>query len=177
VESPVFGYESNFTNYLGEKTFNSTGHVIGARTVRSIWLTKFNPHDIEPTRKLTGFEIDLVDAFTMDYEAELIKLLRAWAKETEEKKNGHKLYINVARSFIDEASGPIEFDINRMMFGYVLMFIYTTFTLGKLNVVEHKFFLALSGILSVFFGFVVSIGITMAAGLLVCDSPIVKHYI
>ncbi len=165
-ESPVFGYEVNFTDYLGGKVYNETGHVVGAKSLRSIWLQKFDPDNIESTQKLTGFEVDLVDAFTMAYEAELIKLFRKIDEEISERDDGHKLYFNVARSFVDEASGPIEFDILRMIAGYGLMFLYTMLTLGKLNRVEHKLYLALVGLLAVLFGFMLAVGTTMALGML-----------
>ena len=49
--------------------------------------------------------------------------------------------MNTGRSYTDEASGPIEFDVRRTIYGYTLMFLYTMVTLGKLNRVEHKFYL------------------------------------
>ena len=37
--SPVFGYLTNYSsNYLGQVKYNLTGHVVGAQTVRSIWM-------------------------------------------------------------------------------------------------------------------------------------------
>lgn len=145
--------------------------MIAAKTVRSIWLITFDPDNVEKTKKLSGFEDDLVDSFTMDYEEAQIQLLRNYSDEIKENSTGYnstgyKLYVNVHRSFVDLASGAVEHDIGRMMSGYILMFFYTLFTLGKLNLVEHKFLLAMSGIASVFFGVIVSVGITMAFGLL-----------
>ena len=44
------------------------------------------------------------------------------------------------------------------------MFLYTLFNLGKLNLVEGKFYLAAAGIVSVFLGVNVGIALTMALG-------------
>ena len=37
-ESPIFGYPTNYTNYLGLVEYNATGHVVGAKSIRSIWI-------------------------------------------------------------------------------------------------------------------------------------------
>ena len=36
-ESPTFGYETNFTNYLGQVEYNLSGHAVAAKSVRSMW--------------------------------------------------------------------------------------------------------------------------------------------
>ena len=63
---------------MGEKQYSETGWVIGAKSVRSIWLLQFSPEDIPPTQKLTGFEIDQVDPFTFGYEEEVLKVMKKW---------------------------------------------------------------------------------------------------
>ena len=52
----------------------------------------------------------------------------------------------------------------RMVCGYALMFAYTMFMLGKWNMVEHRSYLAMMGILAVGFGLIISLGITMFFG-------------
>ena len=47
----------------------------------------------------------------------------------------------------------------------MLMFGYVTFSLGKLNCVEHRSALSMVGILGVIMGIVVSYGVCSAAGL------------
>ena len=72
--------------------------------------------------------------------------------------------MNTGRSYTDEASGPIEFDVMRTIYGYTLMFLYTMVTLGKLNEVEHKFYLAAVGIFSCLCGSVIGIGFSLLFG-------------
>ena len=36
-ESPVFGYKTNYVNYLGRVERNLTDHVVGAKSIRNIW--------------------------------------------------------------------------------------------------------------------------------------------
>ena len=57
-ESPVFGLRTDYADYLGQVERNGTGHVVGARTVRTIWLEQFDPGEIPPSRELVGFEMD-----------------------------------------------------------------------------------------------------------------------
>ena len=40
-ESPIFGHNTNYINYLGRMEYNSTGHVVKAKTVRQIWLGRW----------------------------------------------------------------------------------------------------------------------------------------
>ena len=62
-------------------------------------------------------------------------------------------------------SKPIEYDSQRQMAGYALMFVYTLLSLGKFNRVEVRLYLAAAGILSIFFGVAIGLGLTMALGL------------
>lgn len=68
TSSPVFGYDTDFTSYLGAKKYNSTGHVIGANSIRSVWLATFDPEKIKSSGKSAGIELDLADPFTMEWE-------------------------------------------------------------------------------------------------------------
>ncbi len=52
-----------------------------------------------------------------------------------------------------------------MVSGYLLMFAYTIFMLGRVNVVEHRVYLTASGIVSVAMGLVISIGLSSAFNL------------
>ena len=163
-ESPVFGYPTNYSNYLGQVKYNATGQVVGAKSVRSIWLGQFDPESISESTQLTGFQLEQVDPFTLGYEHAVLDAMKEWRKEIQEEDNGYALNMALSLSFGDEASAPIEYDIKRQITGYALMFIYTLVSLGKLNMVEHKFFLAGAGIMSVFFGVMVGVGLTLALG-------------
>ena len=163
-ESPVFGYETEFLNYLGGKVFNETGHVVSAKAVRSIWIAESEPHKVEKQIQILGYSLDVVDQLTMDWEAKLISLFQDNAEKL--SGTGYVLDINAARSFTDESSLAIAVDVLKMMAGYGLMFGYTLLTLGKLNRVEHKMYLAIAGIVSIQFGVVIGLGISMMLGIL-----------
>ena len=48
-------------------------------------------------------------------------------------------------SFSDVTTEAIEFDTLKLLIGFALMFCYTMFMLGKLNAVEHRTYLAMTG--------------------------------
>ena len=51
-----------------------------------------------------------------------------------------------------------------MLSGYLLMFVYTMFMLGRINLVEHRFYLTLAGIFSVAMGLIIAYGLSSALG-------------
>ena len=46
ITSPHFGYDTNYTDYLGGIERNATGHVVGAKAVRNIWVATFDPDKV-----------------------------------------------------------------------------------------------------------------------------------
>ena len=48
-------------------------------------------------------------------------------------------------SFSDVTTEAIEVDTFKLLIGFALMFCYTMFMLGKLNAVEHRTYLAMTG--------------------------------
>ncbi len=100
----------------------------------------------------------------MKWEAALIEKFLGIANETSIDGGRYELLFNVARSFEDVTSGAVGVDTIRMASGYLVMFAYSMFMLGKINRVEHRTYLALAGILACFFGLIISMGLTMAIG-------------
>ena len=90
-------------------------------------------------------------------------------KEIEDKNNESqgkfKIRINMSRSYTDVASSAIFLEVFKIMLGYILMFFYTSFMLGKFNLVHQRIYLTILGMLSVVFGILVSVGWTGISGL------------
>ena len=63
-------------------------------------------------------------------------------------------------SFSDISASAIFFDGVKMVSGYLLMFIYTVLMLGRVNWIEHRFYLTAAGIGAVGMGLSMSIGLT-----------------
>ena len=71
----------------------------------------------------------------------------------------------MSRSYTDVASSAIFLEVFKIMLGYILMFLYTSFMLGKFNLVHQRIYLTMLGMLSVVFGILVSVGWTGISGL------------
>ena len=76
-----------------------------------------------------------------------------------------KIRINMSRSYTDVASSAIFLEVFKIMLGYIMMFFYTSFMLGKFNLVHQRIYLTILGMLSVVFGILVSVGWTGISGL------------
>ena len=77
---------------------------------------------------------------------------------------GVSMYPHAARSYSDVSTDAIFFDAIKLASGYMLMFIYTILMLGKLNAVEVKMYLAITGIASVGMGLMIGMGLSSALG-------------
>ena len=70
----------------------------------------------------------------------------------------------MSRSFTDIATETVFLDIFKVVIGFVVMFIYTSLMLGKLNAIHQRLYLTFMGIISVIFGIFVSVGLTGLLG-------------
>ena len=86
-------------------------------------------------------------------------------KRNKDSPSDLKIRINMSRSYTDVASSAIFLEVFKIMVGYILMFLYTSFMLGKFNLVHQRIYLTIVGLLSVVFGILVSVGWTGISGL------------
>merc|ERR1719342_1197555 len=106
-------------------------------------------------------EPEPVDPRMLDFEESMIDVLL----NTSVYPPGLTSAPNVARSFGDIAGSTILGDIGFFGAGYVMMFGYASFMLGRLNCLENRTILAMAGIVGVLMGIIVSYGVCSAAGL------------
>ena len=92
----------DYTKLLGEKTLNSSGHVIDARSVFSAWILEWDPEKkAEMPSSLTSYYIQLADIDTMDWELALIQTFkRAIGQLKEEADPKHNLVYYVPRGYL-----------------------------------------------------------------------------
>ena len=85
---------------------NSTGHVVSAESVRSVWRTTFDPKDKvkDATAEfgITGSDIYLADQHTMTFERRLIELFANFSDELakEDDMDFDLLYSTPRRSVV-----------------------------------------------------------------------------
>ncbi len=143
---------------MGQKVRNATGHVIAAGAVQLYWNVALPDVIEEVTSQGSGVELEHADALTLAWEAEFIKIGLA------ANYSGAVVYPNACRSFGDVSADAIFFDGIKMASGYLLMFVYTIFMLGRLNSVEIRVYLSIVGIICIGMGLIIAMGLTLAFG-------------
>jgi predicted RND superfamily exporter protein len=158
TKSPWFGYDVDYTKFLGGIERNTTGHIISARTAQMIWKLKL-PEDIELVdNQGSGLELELADKTTLEWEEEFVQIVQNMSKPDA------IALPHAAKSFGDISSDAIFFDAYLMAGGYLVMFAYTIFMLGKLNTLEVRLFLSVSGLVSIFMGLGISLSLSSLLG-------------
>ena len=158
TKSPWFGYDTDYSKFLGGIERNASGHIISAKTAQMIWKLKL-PEDIELVdNQGSGLELELADKTTLQWEEEFVQTIQNLSKPDA------VALPHAAKSFGDISSDAIFFDAYLMAGGYLLMFAYTIFMLGKLNTLEVRLFLSVSGIVSIFMGLGISLSLSSLLG-------------
>ena len=158
TKSPWFGYDVDYKKFLGGIERNASGHIISARTAQMVWKLKL-PEDFEIVdNQGSGLELDLADKTTLDWEEEFIQIVQNMST------SDAIALPHAAKSFGDISSDAIFFDAYLMAGGYLLMFAYTIFMLGKLNTLEVRLFLSISGIVSIFMGLGIALSLSSLLG-------------
>jgi len=156
--SPWFGYETDYSKLLGGIKRNSTGHIVSAESTRMIWTVKV-PDDAEIVQNQgSGVEVELADRTTLAWEEQLIQAsLNMSTSEV-------NILINSARSYGDISADAIFSDTFLLLGGYLIMFMYTIFMLGRLNTLEVRVFLSIAGIVSIAMGMAIALSISSLLG-------------
>nr|CAD7398606.1 unnamed protein product [Timema poppensis] len=76
-----------------------------------------------------------------------------------------KIFYEAGRSYGDISSSVMFQDVDKLIFGIIMMFIYVQIIVSKFNMVEFRFFLGIIGLLSVGMAFVVACGICSLFGI------------
>jgi hypothetical protein len=97
TKSPVTGYNADFLNFLGGKRYNSSGSVVGATSLLIIWNTEWDTDKLEDSNKILGFDFELADPFTMQWESDVINSLLSKTKKMQDDGQGFELYFNLIR--------------------------------------------------------------------------------
>jgi len=159
-KSGVFLVPTDFTKYLGGIEYDEQGKIVGAQATTMRWFGNMNMTAAKLSGGVEG-RGEPVDPHMLHFEEDMISVLL----NTTFYPPGLESAPNVARSFGDIAGSTILGDIGFFGAGYVLMFCYASFMLGRVNCLEHRAMLAVAGIVGVVMGIVVSYGVCSAAGL------------
>jgi len=145
--SEFYMVERDFESMLSGVIRDADGKIVSASATIMRWMGKMNATQalLEGGKDDAGTG-EIVDAATDEFERELAKTLL----ESQELEPQYiKVEVNVANSFGDIASGTIWGDVNNLILGFSIVFIYVNFMLGKFNHVEQRGYLSLIGLGSV----------------------------
>jgi len=157
--SQIFLRETDFKGLLGDIKYDNSGRIVGAGAVEMKFYTTVN---------ITAFKLfgsaargEKIDLESFEFEGFLIDSLqdRDWFP------TGLNSFVNIQRQFFDSFVGQTFKDADKLIGGYVLVFVYVNIMLSKLNFVEQRVWLSVIGILSVFMGMILGYGLCSLCGL------------
>ena len=105
-----------------------------------------------------GLEVDPADATTIAWEEAFVNTALEASSDT------MLVTPNAVKSFSDVSSQAVFFDIYLMLIGYTAMFLYTVVMLGRVSLLDVRFYLSIAGILSVFKGLAISVSVASLLG-------------
>ena len=160
--SEVFSVPININNYLGEVERDEAGQIVSARAANIQWFGKINSSDISEDDVSSMGTGEIVDRASLEWEAALRDLLM---EDQQSLPAGVTSYINVARGYSDIAGDTIGGDAIMMPIGFMIMFAYVQIMLGKLNCLQSRAMLALSGLTCIGLSIGFTYGFCSALGL------------
>ena len=155
--SPWHGYEKDFSETLGGITRNSSGHIVAAKSELMIFVNKVDFSQVDLSQGV-GSVLEFADDTNLAWETEFIE------RGLKESRDELKLLMLTPRSFTDISEDTVFFDAKFVVAGYSIMILFTILVLGKLNILEIRFYLTISGILSIIMGMVIGIGMSLLLG-------------
>ena len=157
-KSGLLMIDKNFKNLLGEVSYNSSGHIIGAKVTPITWIGKVNLTALNMFGTVQRGE--MVDKYTFDFEGEMMKVTTNRTDEDE----GVETFVIVARMFFEALQNAAFKDAGMLLVGYMIVFAYVIIMIGKYNFVQQRFYLSFGGMLGVIMGIVVCYGICSLLG-------------
>eukprot|EP00090_Calanus_glacialis_P005513 TRINITY_DN14271_c0_g1_i1.p1 TRINITY_DN14271_c0_g1~~TRINITY_DN14271_c0_g1_i1.p1 ORF type:complete len:913 (+),score=178.94 TRINITY_DN14271_c0_g1_i1:65-2740(+) len=157
-KSGLLMIEKNFKNLLGEVSYNSSGHIVGAKVSSMTWIGKVNLTALNLFGSVQRGE--MVDKYTYDFEGEMMKV----TTDRSEADEGVETFVIIARMFFEALQNQAFKDAGMLLVGYMIVFIYVILMIGRFNFVQQRFFLSFGGMLGVIMGIVVCYGICSVLG-------------
>ncbi|XP_065087008.1 NPC intracellular cholesterol transporter 1-like [Ochlerotatus camptorhynchus] len=161
--SPVTGHTIDFSELLGGIQRDWTGRIVSATGLYSNWMVHVNYSEVDAdvSGNAAGTE-DWVTEDAMLWEGKYLQKLG----EIQQNFTGGdtELFYAAGRSYGDISADSMFKDIDKLVFGGVIMFIYMQLVLSKFSWTEFRVILGSVGLLSVAMGFVAGSGIVSLLG-------------
>ncbi|XP_066584061.1 patched domain-containing protein 3-like [Prorops nasuta] len=167
--SPTLGHPMNYIEILGGINRDENGKIISAKAVRTQWMLHVNFSDIDMDK--LGNDAGTADWATenvLRWEEAYLKLLKSLKENLVTSSCNNRslnIYYEAGRSFGDISSSVLFQEIDKLIAGTFLMFLYVLAILSNFNWVECRFVLTATGLLCVGGAFIIAIGVCSIIGI------------
>ncbi|MPC46486.1 Patched domain-containing protein 3 [Portunus trituberculatus] len=164
--SQVFGYQSNFTRYLGSVTHDAEGRIVGAGAALQVWVSALDRAAVGDGEAVIDHGSgELVDAVGYAWEQTWVEaVLNTSARLPQDMR----VFAQAASSFGTVSDENIWGDVKWLVVGMVAMSIFVNGTLGRRNLVQQRPLLAFMGMTSVMQAVGISYGLCSLLGVPYC---------
>lgn len=161
--SPVTGHTIDFSELLGGVQRDWTGRIVSATALYSNWMIHVNYSEVDSdvSGNAAGTE-DWVTEEAMLWEGKFLEKLGEMGENYTDDET--KMFYAAGRSYGDISADSMFKDIDKLVFGGVVMFIYMQLVLSKFSWTEFRIILGSVGLLSVGMGFIAGSGIVSILG-------------
>lgn len=162
--SPVTGHTIDYSELLGGIARDESGRIVSANSLVSHWMVHVNYSEVDAdvSGNAAGTE-DWVTEDSMLWEAAFLDRLHA-IDSGDKGDESSQLFYAAGRSYGDISAESMFKDVDKLVFGGVIMFIYMQLVLSRFSWTEFRLMLGSLGLLSVGMGFVAGCGIVATIG-------------
>ena len=169
--SPYFGFTYDYSHLLGSIKRNESGHIVAATSAMHHLITVVDLNNLSSLGLAdAGTEpAERLDEANYQWQWEVIQTVLSQNEEHNDEEMN--IGVRMTRSFTDVSSAVVFLDLKRVVFCVIIMFIYTSLMLGKVDAIQQRVYLTVAGMISVLLGLVIALGVTCALGF-----PYMPHY-
>ncbi|XP_029679286.1 NPC1-like intracellular cholesterol transporter 1 [Formica exsecta] len=167
--SPTLGHSMNFSELLGGVTLDEKGRIIAATAIKTELMVqiKFLNVDMDKSGNTAG-TADWATYDVLTWESAFLELATKIVNELQSEKNNNDLltfYYEAGRSYGDLSGTAMFQDIDKLIIGVALMFLFVLAILSNHNWVEWRFCLTSVGLFCVGIAFMLAVGICSLIGI------------
>ncbi|XP_035775946.1 NPC1-like intracellular cholesterol transporter 1 [Anopheles albimanus] len=161
--SPVTGHTVEFSALLGDVQRDWSGRIVSAGSLVTHWYVhvNFTEVDADVSGNAAGTE-DWVTENAALWEETFLKI--AAKAKREHSTNETDIYYTAGRSYGDISEESMFKDMDKLVYGGIIMFIYMQLVLSKFSWTEFRIILGSVGLMSVGMGFIAGCGLVAASG-------------
>ncbi|CAG0900163.1 unnamed protein product [Cyprideis torosa] len=143
----------SISDVLGGIERDSSGNITGARATRMLWFTEVNQSAVTSEDRNINLPQNYVsNKDVSDWEDGFLDFCSKYHLE------GFQTYFYSMRSFLIIAVKSVLDDLNVLLIGYALVFLFVIGVLGKRNCVENRWLLSIAGLISIGFSTMTALG-------------------